>query len=97
MERYVGEINRVTTVLDKYLAAQKEKYAGSRSDGPWLVGDKYSYADFSFIPWYFILPIVVKKEDGYDVDNYPNVKDWIARISARPAVAKVLGDIQPVK
>ena len=50
IERYTKEVNRVSAVLDGYLAQQKHKY-GAAGDGPWLVGNKFSYADIAFIPW----------------------------------------------
>jgi glutathione S-transferase len=48
VDRYVKEINRVTGVLEGHLSKQKAK-AGS--DGPWLVGDKITYADIAWYLW----------------------------------------------
>jgi glutathione S-transferase len=96
VERYVNEIHRVTGVLEGWLTKQK-KQAKAGSDGPWLVGDKYTFADLAFAPWYTVLPIVIKPEDGYTIEKYPVVKNWIARISARAAVKQVFANIQPVQ
>lgn len=52
VERYVKEINRVTAVLEKVLAEQK---VAPDSDGPWLVGGKYSFADIAFISYQWIV------------------------------------------
>ena len=41
----------MTGVLEGQLQREKEKYAGKGGDGPWLVGNKFTYADLSFIPW----------------------------------------------
>jgi glutathione S-transferase len=95
LERYVKEVNRVTGVLENYLLKQKEQY-GNGNGGPWLVGDKYTFADLAFAPWQTIVEIVVKPEDGYSLDEFPTVKDWVARIKSRKAVSKVFEDIQPV-
>ena len=51
VERYVNEAKRVTGVLDKWLAKQKESHQESLGDGPWLVENRLSYADVAFIPW----------------------------------------------
>jgi glutathione S-transferase len=93
LDRYVKEINRVTGVLEGHLAKQKHE---GNSDGPWLVGNKYTFADFSFLSWQIIVTRVIVKEDGYTVDDYPHVKDWVNRILARDAVKVVMGDVEPV-
>lgn len=85
--RYVNEINRVTGVLEKVLSEQKNP-AGS--DGPWLVGGKFSYADLSFVPWQNIIAKILDKEE-YNPEAYPHVKAWLDKMLARPAVQAVLG------
>jgi glutathione S-transferase len=94
LERYVKEINRVTGVLEGHLGRQKEQVDGG--DGPWLVGNKYSFADIAFLSWQTIVVRVIQKEDGYDPDDFPLVKDWLNRILSRDAVKVVMGDVQPV-
>lgn len=74
-ERYVKEIRRVSGVLDKFLA-----------DKEYLVGDKFSYVDLAFIPWFFVVTL-------FDIDlasEFPNVEAWLNRQKARPAVEKAL-------
>ncbi|SPO01867.1 probable glutathione S-transferase Ure2-like [Cephalotrichum gorgonifer] len=83
-ERYVKEINRVTGVLEGWLARQEVG-----SDGPWLVGGKLSYADLAFVNWQLGAYVVFKGE-GYEVDDYPHVKAWLGRMTAREAVKKTL-------
>ncbi|KIW05307.1 uncharacterized protein PV09_03832 [Verruconis gallopava] len=95
LERYVNEINRVTGVLEGWLEKQKVEHPGA-ADGPWLVGGKYTVADLVFAPWYTVLGYVVKGEDGFDIENFPVVKDWVGRISARSAVKQVFANIQPI-
>lgn len=88
VERYVKEIARVSGVLEGHLARQKE--AGV--DGPWLVGGKFSYADLSFLPWQNMV-IYFAGKDMYDPDAFPLVKDWVDRMLARPALKKVMDDV----
>lgn len=74
-ERYVKEIRRVSAVLDKYLAGKE-----------YLVGNKFSYVDLAFIPWFLVLPVF-----GIDLlKEFPNVDAWLKRQQARPAIAKAL-------
>lgn len=74
-ERYVKEIRRVSGVLDGFLA-----------DKEYLVGDKFSYADLAFIPWYGVVGM-------FDIDlakEFPNVEAWLNRQKARPSVETAL-------
>ncbi|KIX94986.1 uncharacterized protein Z520_09296 [Fonsecaea multimorphosa CBS 102226] len=45
INRYLDEIERVTSVLDTHLTTTKQAY---------LVGDKCTYADLSFVTWAFL-------------------------------------------
>ncbi|MFM2129548.1 MAG: hypothetical protein RL477_1094 [Pseudomonadota bacterium] len=80
-ERFTDETRRVFNVLEKRLG-----------EAPWLGGDDYSIADISTYGraagW---------KAAGLNIDDTPRVKDWLARIEARPAsgrAAKVIDDIR---
>ena len=86
VERYVKEVNRVTGVLDGYLEKQE---AGDGGDGPWLVGNKLSYADISFISWQQVIAMFLGP-DQYDVNNYPHAKEWLDKLSARESVKLVM-------
>ncbi|KAH8707559.1 glutathione S-transferase [Phaeosphaeriaceae sp. PMI808] len=99
VERYVGEINRVTGVLEGHLQREKEKWESSAAgvgDGPWLVGNKYSFADIAFLSWQTIVTRVIQKEDGFDQEAFPVVKDWLNRILQRSAVKVAMGDVEPL-
>lgn len=72
---------RVTSVLDA--ALQGKDY---------LVGDKCTYADLSFVTWANIGLGLMKqlgKEDAYD--QFPNYKRWMASLQSRDA-AKVIAE-----
>ena len=71
-ERYKGETERCLAVLER------------RLDGrDWLAGSDYSIADMQCWPW-----VLIAKALGLDLDPFPRVKDWRARIKERPAVQR---------
>lgn len=77
IDRYVGEIGRVASVLDSWL--QNHEY---------LVGDKCTYADLMFVKWAIIAPFLT---GGKDVTSqYKSYTAWIEKLKSRPAVSKVL-------
>jgi len=74
IQRYVDESRRLLEVLDTRLAGRQ-----------WLAGDAYSIADMATYPWARAWPWA-----KLDIDGLDNLKDWFARIDARPAVQKAL-------
>jgi glutathione S-transferase len=86
IERYVKEINRVTGVLDGHLAKQKVE---NGSAGPWLVGNKLSYADLAFVSWQKITTSLLTKEE-YNPEDFPHATKWLNNLLAREAVSKVM-------
>ena len=93
IERYLKEIGRVSGVLDGHLAQQKQKYGGN--DGPWLVGNKFSYADIAFIPWQILAGRLGK--DEHNDDDFPHVKEWLANMTSREKVKIVVDRLVPAK
>lgn len=91
IDRYVNEIKRVTGVLEGHLKKQREKYGGKEGfDGPWLVGNKLSYADIAFVPWQWYAGEFFGQPGQYDVDEFPIVKEWLAKMMARESLVKVM-------
>jgi len=81
IERYKKEMQRVMGVLDSVLGTSK-----------YLVGDKCTYADLSFITWALMGPPLLA-EDKVDIaGTYPKYHAWMESMLARPAVSKVLED-----
>ena len=81
IERYQNEIKRVTMVLNNWLDGKE-----------YLVGNKCTYADLSFIPWYTGVAMAM---EGVEIDmakEYPHWHAWMERLQARPAVQKVSQD-----
>jgi len=79
IERYENEIKRVIGVLESVLSKQE-----------WLVGDRYTIADMSFITWHnFAINVLVK--DSFDcAKEAPHVDAWMKKMLERPAIQKTL-------
>lgn len=67
IDRYAAEIRRVLSVLDKHL---KENGTG------WLVGDKCTYADLSFVPWDMMLTMLMGEEAARLKERFPDFTRW---------------------
>lgn len=94
-ERYVKEINRVTAVLEQHLKKVKEQNNGGEA---WIVGNRVSYVDFAWVVWQVLAGVIVTKDQGFNEEDYPNVKAWGERLLEIESVKAGLGDIyQKVK
>lgn len=78
IERYRNESLRLTGLLEARLAVS-----------PWLAGQTYSIADIMHFSWLRIADYA-----GIDLDKFPQVGAWIARISARAPVQRALARLQ---
>ena len=54
-----------------------------RCRGRFLAGNEYSIADIATFPW-----TRSWKNQGIELDEFPNVKRWFETIAARPAVVR---------
>ncbi|KAL7268115.1 hypothetical protein RUND412_009274 [Rhizina undulata] len=79
IERYMNEIHRHLSILEAYFATGESKQ--------WLVSDKLSYADLSFVPWNWYLARFPQLE-GWE-KKYPLVADWNKRLNDLPYVKAV--------
>ncbi|KZF25884.1 glutathione S-transferase [Xylona heveae TC161] len=83
IERYVKEILRVIGVLEEGLA---------RNGTGWLVGDKCTYADLSFVTWAVIgegLLHEIGQADRLE-EKFPRYTAWLKALKGREKVAKCL-------
>lgn len=71
-DRYRNEVERLYGVLDDRLA-----------DRPYVAGDFYSIADMAIWPW-----ANGWQNQQQDIEEFPNMKAWLARVWERPAVQK---------
>lgn len=81
VNRYTNEAKRLYGVMDKQLATRR-----------FIAGNQYSVADIAIFPW-----LRSWQNQGIDWADFPHLKDWFDRISARPAVQRgvaVLADVR---
>lgn len=69
-------------MFEDILTRSEAKY-GSGGDGPWLVGNKCSYADISFVMWQKLVESYLGEAVGYHDQAYPKVHAWVQRMVAR--------------
>ena len=73
-KRFVGEVDRLSGVMDAQLAVH-----------PFLAGGDYSIADIITWPWAMLMGRLI---DENVWDGFPNLKRWVEELAARPAVDK---------
>ena len=74
IDRYTREANRLYGEMDRRLAVSR-----------YIACDEYTIADIAIFPW-----LRSHKNQGVDLEAYPNVKRWFDEIAARPAVQRGL-------
>ena len=81
LSRYRGEAIRITKVLNSCLKGKQ-----------YLVGDKCTYADLSFVTWYSMLPFLMGEDMGKTdwEKELPDYSRWMSNLMERPAVKKVM-------
>lgn len=69
--------------INRYLNESKRLYGvlDKRLQGREYILDTYGIADIKIFGWARIAP-----RTGFSLDEFPNVKAWVERIEARPAV-----------
>ena len=75
IERYTNEVRRVLDVLEGCLAGKQ-----------WLVGDKCTFADLSFVTWNDRMDMVMGVPDSKPLEKYPNVEAWHNRMTSRDSL-----------
>lgn len=85
INRYCGETVKLYGVMDRVL--------GTRA---YLAGADYSLADMATYPW---CAPNIRELHAVEIENFPNVKRWVAEIASRPAVQRgmaVLADVMKI-
>jgi GST-like protein len=78
-DRYVDEARRLLGVMDRVL-----------EDRTWFMGDAYTVADISMLGWVNGLIGFYGAGESVGFDGFSNVKAWLERGMARPAVQRGL-------
>ena len=78
-DRYVGEVTRLLSVLDKHLEGKA-----------WMMGDQYTIADIAIFPWINSLVGFYAAGDLVGYDKFKNVDRVLQAFLVRPAVIKGL-------
>jgi GST-like protein len=78
-DRYVAEAKRLLGVMDQVL-----------EDKTWFMGDAYTIADMSMLGWINSLTGFYGAGELVGFDDFDNVKAWLERGMARPAVQRGL-------
>lgn len=78
-ERYVKETNRLYGVLDRRLEGRT-----------FVVGDEYTIADMACYPWTRLW-----KGQQQDIEQFPNIKRWMATVAQRPATIRAYEKGEP--
>lgn len=81
--RYLKEVRRIFAVLNKRLEGQQ-----------FFAGDKFSIADIAMIPW-VRMPTINPMSADLPLQANANLKSWLDRVLARPAVRKGLTIPEP--
>lgn len=81
VERYEKEMERVRSVLNSHL---------TKTGGEWLVGDKCTTADLSWVMWEHIADFALSFRGTTLIGKYPAYDAWVQRMYSRPAVAKAI-------
>lgn len=74
-----GARERLDAALGRFDALLEEQ--------PYLSGAEYGLADIALVPW------VLRARDmlGVELDGFPSLADWLARLEQRPAIAAEVG------
>ncbi len=73
LQRYATETKRLLTVLDKRLEGRD-----------FIVGNEYTIADMSIVPWIRCLDAFYKAGDYLSLNEFKNVSKWVSRVLDRP-------------
>jgi GST-like protein len=79
IERFGNELNRLFGVMDARL-----------KDRAFLAG-AYSIADMACVGWIRLFERQADKDKSNELDGFPHLKRWLARVRARPAVKRGMG------
>jgi GST-like protein len=84
---------KIPYAIDRYVKETSRLYAvlDKRLAGrDFIAGREYTIADMACYPW------VMPDRQGQDIEDFPNLKRWLAAIRARPATARAYALVKQV-
>lgn len=67
----------------------------AKSESGWLVDDRCTYADLSFVTWAHVADGMFEQTGTADLlAKYPSYRKWLAAMGERPSVKECLSAIQ---
>jgi glutathione S-transferase len=69
------------------LDAALERFDALLGARPYIGGIDYGLADIAYVPWF----LRARDMLGVELDGFPAVSDWLARLEERPAIAAEAG------
>ncbi|KAH7324667.1 glutathione S-transferase, partial [Stachybotrys elegans] len=91
IDRYGDEVKRIVAVIDSHLRKRAAEADAEHGRDLWLVGDKCTFADLSFVLWDVLL--MTSLFPGEDIgigETFPYFYKWHESLVARPAVREML-------
>ncbi|KAJ4030284.1 hypothetical protein NW761_014390 [Fusarium oxysporum] len=91
ISRYGEQSRRIMKVINEHLRKRRQELKLDIDSPVWLVGDRCTYGDLSFVPWnILLLTALFPDEELKPEQNYPEWFKWHQEMIARPAVAEAL-------
>ena len=91
IERYGNETKRILGVIDSHLSKRRQGLGLGADAAVWLVGNKCTYADLSFMPWNILCLTRLFPEGGLDAEqDFPEFSRWHQNMAKRPATDAVI-------
>jgi len=78
-------VEKIPYAIDRYVNETNRLYGvlDDHLTGRDFVAGAYSIADMAIYPW-----TKLWKNQGQDIEDFPNIKAWMARVGERPAVTR---------
>lgn len=78
---------KIPYAIDRYVSETKRLYQvlDTQLIGQKFVAGEYSIADMAILPW-----ILSHEWQSISLEDYPNIQDYVTRLTARPAIQKAL-------
>jgi glutathione S-transferase len=80
-------VRRGETGSAEQLDAALARFDSLLGEQAYLGGAEYGLADIALVPWF----LRARDMLGVDLDGFPAVADWLARLEERPAIAAEVG------